>query len=222
MGFGPAGPTNRIRLPPWCPRKAKADNHALLHYVYWMDSLDDRLEEVCQKYASSFSRKIYSPESESLDPLMNLFGITQELKRENKQYWGRELGMCFQSLVREICKAHCDKYQPGWRDGADEVCDVIVNKDAIDTKYRVGSGDSGTLKKFRQYGMRLSEAGFRPVMAIVRADNLGAAIQAARAGGWTVYQGNETFAYIETLTGFKLKEWLEGRTGRFKIDRLAH
>jgi len=187
-----------------------------------MGSPSDQLEEICRRYALSFSGKIYASENEALDPLMNLFGITQELKRENKQYWGRELGMCFQSLVREICKSQCADYKPGLRDGADEVCDVIAGKDAIDTKYRVGSGDSGTLKKFRQYGIRLSDAGFRPIMAIVRTDNLPAAIQAARSGGWTVYQGIETFVYIEALTGFKLKEWLDGRVARYRIDRLAH
>lgn len=60
---------------------------------------------------------------------------------------------------------------------------------AIDTKYRIGSGDSGTLKKFKAYGPTLEEKGFTPVLLIVREDNLGAAITACNAGGWTVTTG---------------------------------
>ena len=47
------------------------------------------------------------------------------------------------------------------RQGADELCDLIAGKDAINTKYRIGSGDSGTLKKFKQYGRKLEGDGLR-------------------------------------------------------------
>jgi hypothetical protein len=43
------------------------------------------------------------------------------------------------------------------KEGSDEFCDLVVGNDAIDTKYRIGSGDSGTLKKFRQYGQELQD-----------------------------------------------------------------
>ena len=35
---------------------------------------------------------------------MEVFGITPEMKRENRQYWGRQLGMCWQRLVTEISR----------------------------------------------------------------------------------------------------------------------
>ncbi len=83
---------------------------------------------------------------------MDVFGISPIIKKENRQYWGRELGMCWQLLVTETCKAYCSSFQPAFKVGSDEPCDLIVDGYAIDTKYRIGSGDSGTLKKFKLYG----------------------------------------------------------------------
>ena len=80
---------------------------------------------------------------------MRTFGITQLIKNENKQYWGRELGMCWQLIVTELCKTNCPNFKPAIKLGADEPCDLVLGEYAIDTKYRIGSGDSGTLKKFK-------------------------------------------------------------------------
>src|SRR5438445_4068378 len=110
------------------------------------------LNGVLSQYKLSFSDKVYEDENNEPDLLMNVFGITPELKRENRQYWGRELGMCWQRLVVEMCRQTRDDFLPPPRFGADEPCDLIIGPYAIDTKYRIGSGDSGTLKKFRSYG----------------------------------------------------------------------
>ena len=124
---------------------------------------------------------------------MDVFGITPSLKRENRQYWGRELGMCWQLLVTQLLSHNCRNYAPALRMGVDEPCDCCVGSDAIDTKYRIGSGDSGTLKKFKSYGKLLVQRGLRPVLLIVREDNLNAAMTACVTGGWTVLQGQQTF-----------------------------
>ena len=113
-----------------------------------MNKLEDALLKVLRAYQQSFSEKTYVDENDTRDILMDVFGITPQLKRENRQYWGRELGMCWQVLVTTVCKATCDDYLPALRIGADEPCDFRLGMDAVDTKYRVGSGDSGTLKKF--------------------------------------------------------------------------
>jgi hypothetical protein len=55
--------------------------------------------------------------------------------------------MCWQRLISELCKKTCTDYDLAIRESRDELCDLVVGKDAIDTKYRIGSGDSGTLKK---------------------------------------------------------------------------
>jgi hypothetical protein len=107
----------------------------------------------------------------------------------------------------------CQNFQPGLRVGSDEPCDFRLGSDAVDTKYRVGSGDSGTLKKFRAYGELLSDAGYRPVLLFVRSDNLVPAISACRAGGWEVYMEDQSFAYVFENTGFDLKGWLAKVTG---------
>ena len=173
-------------------------------------------------YYESFLSKTYREETNTdTDPLMAAFGITRELKQENKQYWGRELGMCWQRLVVSLCQARCDDFQPALRIDDDEPCDFIVGQDAVDTKYRVGSGDSGTLKKFRSYGKLLIEYGYRPVLLLVREDNLPAAMTAFRKGQWETYQGDESFEYIEDKTGFDLKQWLLDikEAGDFVISR---
>lgn len=170
--------------------------------------LEEALLVIVQGYKSAFTEKTYSEESAETDPLMEAFGITQELKRENRQYWGRELGMCWQLLVVMLLKLTHKDFEPAMREGDDEPCDCRVGTDAIDTKYRVGSGDSGTLKKFRAYGQLLKEKGYRPVLLFVRHDNLEAAMTACRNGGWTILIGDDSFAYIREKTNFDLKEWL--------------
>ena len=184
-----------------------------------MTSIVENLESVIKKYQSSFTQKVYEGENEDSDPLMDIFSITPQLKRENRQYWGRELGMCWQLLVIEVFKHFRSDFGPALRFGNDEPCDLTVSRIAIDTKYRIGSGDSGTLKKFRQYGELLQHEGYAPVFLIVREDNLRAAIRACINGGWTVYTGNSTFEYIGEQTGFDLKEFLATRGEAFGIQR---
>jgi hypothetical protein len=177
--------------------------------------LDRALTHILEQYGNSFSGKAFSEESLEEDDLMLVFGLTQSIKAENKQYWGRELGMCWQRLITELCRQTNSDFGTPIREGADEICDLTIGRDAIDTKYRIGSGDSGTLKKFKQYGARLTNAGYRPVLLILRNDNLPAAITACTKGGWTVLIGEESFEYIFHLTGFDLKVWLKSQKGSY-------
>jgi hypothetical protein len=157
------------------------------------NELVDIISVIIDRYRASFVDKIYAEDNNDHDVIMDLFSITPIIKRENRQYWGRELGMCWQLIVSALCKAQCAGYEPARRFGADEPCDLIVGKFAIDTKYRIGSGDSGTLKKFKQYGPLLRNEGYTPVLLIVRPDNLGAAITACISGGWNVYHSEKSF-----------------------------
>ena len=183
--------------------------------------IDQKLSEILRKYQENFTEKVYTDDFDSTDILMEAFGITQDLKRENKQFWGRQLGMCWQLLVVELFRSTCSDFGDALRFGSDEPCDLVVGKDAIDTKYRVGSGDSGTLKKFKQYGKLLQDEGYTPVLLLVRDDNLPAAITACEVGGWTIFTGKATFDYIEQKTGFDLLGWLSNHRdrGTFLINR---
>jgi hypothetical protein len=180
--------------------------------------LDKALTTILEQYQSSFSAKAFSEESSEEDDLMLVFGLTQTTKTENKQYWGRELGMCWQRLIVELCHQTNDSFGPPIRENADEICDLTVGQDAIDTKYRIGSGDSGTLKKFKQYGARLIKSGYRPIVLILRNDNLPAAITACASGGWTVFTGEKSFEYLHQLTDFDLKAWLQSRKRYYSIS----
>ena len=71
------------------------------------DKLLDALTGILSEYQRAFADKAYSDENNDHDVLMDVFGITPELKRENRQYWGRELGMCWQRLVIEVCRNTC-------------------------------------------------------------------------------------------------------------------
>jgi hypothetical protein len=183
------------------------------------NKLQNALDEILATYQKGFSEKVYSEENDDHDLLMDVYGITPLLKRENRQYWGRELGMCWQRLVVEVCRQTRADFGPALRIGADEPCDLTVGNLAIDTKYRIGSGDSGTLKKFKAYGPTLEEKGFTPILLIVRVDNLGAAITACNAGGWTVTTGQQTFDYLLKLTGFDVKAFLQQRAQAFPVAR---
>ncbi|MBI4749393.1 MAG: restriction endonuclease [Acidobacteria bacterium] len=181
--------------------------------------LQKALDGVLQHYRDSFSSKVYEEENNEIDPLMDVFGITPELKRENRQYWGRELGMCWQRLIVEVCRQTRPDFAPPLKFNADEPCDLLVGNQAIDTKYRIGSGDSGTLKKFKTYASLLRNAGYEPILLIVRDDNLPAAINACQIGGWSVLTGNATFSFIHQLTGFDIRAYLMATTSGYKIDR---
>ena len=147
-----------------------------------MCKIEDKLNKVLYRYAESFTNKVYVDGFNDTDVLMEAFGITQELKSENKQYWGRELGKCWENLLRDLFEATCEDFRPPIRFGQDEPADFFCGNDAIDTKYRVGSGDSGTLKKFELYGKLLQEKGYRPVFLFLRSDNLYAALSKMDAG----------------------------------------
>jgi hypothetical protein len=118
-----------------------------------------------------------------------------------------------------LFRASVSGFQTGYRQRGDELCDLIAGKDAIDTKYRVGSGDSGTLKKFKQYGEKLTALGFTPVLLILREDNLSAAIAACNTGGWRVYAGDATFEYVRAATKVDIKHWLASLGSQFHVIR---
>lgn len=176
------------------------------------------LDSILSKYSNSFTSKVYLEENEDYDILMRVFGITPSMKRENRQYWGRELGKCWESLVIEACK-YSESFQPALRIGSDEPCDLRISGYAIDTKYRIGSGDSGTLKKFKQYAPLLKEYGYNPVLLFLRDDNLPAAMTACVIGGWEILIGKQSFEFIKKLTGFDLEEFLLSRVNEFPVVR---
>jgi len=181
-------------------------------------SIEANLDSILSRYQGSFTEKVYSDENDDHDILMDAFGITPQLKRENRQYWGRELGKCWESLVIEACK-NAQTFQPALRIGDDEPCDLRVDGYAIDTKYRVGSGDSGTLKKFKQYGPLLRENGYEPVFLFLREDNLPAAMTACEKGGWSIYIGSQSFQFIRNVSGFDLEAYLTSKAQAFPVNR---
>ena len=82
--------------------------------------IDKKLSAILRKYQNNFSEKVYVDDYDTTDVLMEIYGITQELKRENKQFWGRQLGMCWQLLIVELCKYTCSEYSDALRFGSDE------------------------------------------------------------------------------------------------------
>jgi hypothetical protein len=178
-----------------------------------------RIRSILAQYRESFTTKQYTEENDEQDVLMDVFRLTPALKRENRQYWGRELGMCWQQIVISLFQATVPDTAPGWRQADDELCDLIAAGDAIDTKYRIGSGDSGTLKKFKQYGKALRAANLRPLLLILRNDNLVAALGACKGAGWTILTGVETFGYIRVKTGVALDDWLRSLGNEFAVAR---
>lgn len=184
-----------------------------------MTNINENLENILQEYQKSFEKKIFNSTNSDNDLLMDVFNLTPELKAENMQYWSRELGTCWQKLVVEICKTHCQNFQPALKIGNDEPCDLVVNFFAIDTKYRIGSGDAKTLKGFKQDGNKLKKLGYTPIMLILRNDNLPSAITACKTGNWNVYTGDESLNFIQQISGFDLKAFLISIKAKFAVVR---
>lgn len=183
--------------------------------------IEEQLRNILGQYRDSFITKEYGEENNDHDVLMEVFGITPDLKRENRQYWGRELGKCWERLVCKVFELQCESYQSALKVGSDEPCDCIIGTDAIEAKYRIGSGDSGFSKKTRQYGMDLIELKYNPVILILREDNLASAISTCKKAGWNVFIGTQTFQYISDKADFDLLGWLNylKEDGYFKIGR---
>jgi hypothetical protein len=175
-----------------------------------MVKVENDINAVLDKYRKKFNEKVISDSTSDSDILMNIFGLTHEQKLKNMQYWGRELGKCWEAIVQNTLKLNKD-YGAPIKVKRDEVCDCQVGNLAIDAKYRVGSGDSGTLKKFIQYGEYLQKQQKKPVFLFLREDNLHAAITAAKRGGWEIIAGDDSFEFIKKHSGYDLKKFLESK-----------
>lgn len=182
-----------------------------------MRQIHNNIVDIIKHYQQSFSTKVQPTDNTNSDILMDLFGITYKTKESNKQFWGRELGMLWQKLVVEAFKTQ-KGYSAPKKHGNDEPYDLQFNNDYIDTKYRIGSGDAGTLKKFKHYGSLIKSEGGNPVLLFLREDNLSAAVTACTTGGWTIYKGQESFNYIKQHTGIDLQEILKEMAGKFSLD----
>ena len=178
-----------------------------------LNEIDSSLETILTKYNESFSTKAFNEQSSEEDALMRVFGLTQEMKNTNRQYWGRELGACWERLVKELCRLTCDRFQ----EPHNTSYDLAIANDAIDTKYRLGSGDAKTLRGFKQNAQILIDEGFNPIILILRTDNLPQAINACRTGGWQVKLGDEVYQYLYEMTQFDLQKWLQEKSNRFSL-----
>lgn len=184
-----------------------------------MSKFEDKFTKLTESYQINFNNKENIDVDEYVDVLMEIFGISPALKHENRQYWGRELGMYWQKLVIAVFQIYASSlFKPAKRYGQDEPYDLQVGNYVIDTKYRVGSGDSGTLKKFKAYGEKLKEEGFTPVFLILRTDSLMQAINSIRSGGWIIYTGNDAFKFIHDNSGFDLLTYLEKCKNNYNIN----
>jgi hypothetical protein len=182
--------------------------------------LQNSLSVILSQYQNSFSSKVYSDENDECDILMNVFSLTAKTKRENAQYWGRELGMCWQKIVIEICKYHCQDFKPAFKlDEGGEPCDLIVGEYAIDTKYRIGSGEDATHKKLTRYRDLLTNMGYTPTLLILRTDSLSTAINACKKAKWNVLTGQESMNFIHNISGVDIKTFLEINAGKYTISR---
>ena len=181
--------------------------------------LDADLSEILFRYQELFTGKSYQDANQDHDALMDAFSLTPDIKQENPQYWRGELGMCWQLLVSCVFQHTLGDYGAALRIGDEEPCDFTVADFAVDTKYRIGSGDSGTLGKFKSHGMLLRQNGYEPIMLILREDNLPAAVNACRAGNWNVLTAMETFNFIRQNSGFDLRRFLIQIAGGFRVQR---
>ncbi|MEQ8996580.1 MAG: hypothetical protein RID53_08770 [Coleofasciculus sp. B1-GNL1-01] len=64
------------------------------------EQLDNLLEQILNQYQQAFAERISPEESTEEDDLMLAFGLTQDIKTTNKQYWGRQLGSYLKSLTQ--------------------------------------------------------------------------------------------------------------------------
>ena len=54
---------------------------------------------------------------------------------------------------------------------------------------------------------------------ILREDNLPAAIQACHIGTWKVLTGQQSFQFIQQISGFDMESYLKDRASKFLVER---
>lgn len=175
-----------------------------------MDQMERKVFNILSKYKSDFNSKEFVPNFPSSDILMNFFNITYDTKMQNMQYWNRELGRVWELITGELFAFNNPSFRlpESGEFGTDRPVDYFIGDLAIDAKYRIGSGDSGTLKKFKSYGKMLKERGYNPVFLILRNDNLPDAITAAMNGGWQIISDKNAFSFIREMSEIDIVQYL--------------
>ncbi len=175
------------------------------------------LDLILKDHYHSFTKKIVSEESDKLDELMLVFGIDKHIKSDNKQYWNKQLSRCWRLLVIESLHRNLAEFQGPLIIEKEEICDMVIGRDAIDTRYRIGSLAVVNTKKLKHKATKLENMGLRPVLLILRDDNLPQAITACNYNGWTTIIGKDAYEYIYKLSGFDLKTWLQTRRNLYRL-----
>lgn len=170
--------------------------------------IDHGLRRVLQSCKAAFDVKVFEDFDTGTDVLMDSLSVTPAMKAANRQYWGRQLGACWEALLRSVWAERSPFVRfpkPG-----DPIypCDIVSEGLAIDAKYRIGSGDSGTLQKLARNAKTLVTSNLQPILLVLRDDSLKSAISAAKAGGWKVVEGEAAFEFVHVTLGHDILEFL--------------
>ena len=180
---------------------------------------EDQIKYILLDYQSKFSSKIYSQDNKDYDLLMDAFGISPKLKLENKQYWGRELGACLEKIMKTRMSKNIHYEEPIKEKSGREPYDFQFKDRAVDVKYRIGSGDAGTIKKWTENAKDIIELGLNPTLLILREDNLESTISACRRAGWDIFIGEEFYEFSKKEMDFNLKKYLKSIKSEYQIKR---
>ena len=174
-------------------------------------ALKEDIRRILGKYRRSFASKQFNEHEMTSDLLMEALGVTPATKALNRQYWGRELGSAWESILKAAWSRNDENHifpQPG---DPLRPCDIVGKGFAVDAKYRIGSGDSGTLQKLSRNAKTLLANQAKPILLIFRHDSLRSAVSAAKSGGWMVYEGQNTFDFVRCHLGVDLDKHLLDR-----------
>lgn len=136
------------------------------------------------------------------DLLMQHMRLTPAQVVCNKSYYNQTLGRIFEGLV---LSAFIDLpgFEPGFRDGDMQLCDVVVAPHGMELKYSVADTTPHG-EKLRQQRADLLDEGLNPVALVFRD---GPAAQRVFAG-WELHQGQDCIDYIEEKSGQSFKQLL--------------
>lgn len=178
------------------------------------EGVEGGMAAVLDGFRAKFAAKRFKARRDEPDILMEVFGITPEVKRKNPQYWSRELGSCWEGLIVAACQRMGVPHRVPEKGCNVTPCDLVIRNIAIEIKYRVGSGDAPTLRNLKSNGQVLNAAGYETILLLLRDDSLPGALQRARTGGWKTLEACEAFAFIQDQVGVDLKAYLEGEALR--------
>lgn len=149
------------------------------------------------------------------DLVADLVGFGEANRKADATRFGSYLGHLLEDLILTVLDVSNAKVIEKPSLNGTERIDFMCGNMAVDIKYRIGTKPDDYLRGMELTLETIQEAGLKPVLCVYSSDSARATLRHLENMGWTIIRGDETFAFLESISGFDLKGYLISRKWRF-------